>query len=561
MSEEQSQGAEAVDPVIGMTIGNYEVSRKIGEGGMGSVYLAEHPLIGKRVALKVLHAEFAANQDVVTRFFNEAKAVNDIQHPNIVDIIDYGVIPSPKGDMVYFIMEHLDGFPLEDVIAEQAPLSPERSLHICAQVADALAASHNSNIVHRDLKPDNIILISKRNNPDFVKLLDFGIAKLTGDQPGSSKTRTGIVMGTPAYMSPEQCEGRGNIDNRTDVYALGVVMYQMITGRVPFEGEGYGEILVQHLTQAPVPPSTLRGVIPPHVEAICMKALEKSPAARFQTMESFIAALTDPVGFVEANGGLQGFLTSNLDGAVIPPQSGMPQSGRFTPTPGQLSAVEAASTQYPSGMHAPASKSKMPIFLGIGGVVVAGVLAAVLLGGGDDKPAVAAQEKPVEVVPAAAPEEVAPVPEKPEQTMPVDPAVESVKVRASITTVPKGAEIWSDGEFLDKTPATLKSYKSEDLPMIIVLKKDGYEDFEITWSFKDDQKRQLYKFTKTQLVALPKVSSTRKKPTTKKPTTKKPEVKKPTVVTVTKPPPEKPKKPKKPRRPKTVGDNTVAPAF
>ena len=188
MYKRQALEEKTVDPLINATIGNYKVSRKIGEGGMGSVYLAEHPLIGKKVALKVLHAEYAANEDVVTRFFNEAKAVNDIQHPNIVDIIDYGVIPSPKGDLVYFIMEHLDGFPLDDVIAEQAPLSPERSLHICAQVADALAASHKSNIVHRDLKPDNIILVRKRDNKDFVKLLDFGIAKLTGDQPGSSNT-------------------------------------------------------------------------------------------------------------------------------------------------------------------------------------------------------------------------------------------------------------------------------------------------------------------------------------------------------------------------------------
>ncbi len=550
MSEEPSQEV-TVDPVIGMTIGNYEVSKKIGEAGMGSVYLAEHPLIGKQVALKVLHAEFAANKDVVTRFFNEAKAVNDIQHPNIVDVIDYGVIPSVSGDMVYFIMEHLDGFPLEDVIAEQAPLSPERTLHICAQVADALAASHHHKIVHRDLKPDNIILISKRNNPDFVKLLDFGIAKLTGDQPGSSKTRTGIVMGTPAYMSPEQCEGRGNIDNRTDVYALGVVMYQMITGRVPFEGEGYGEILVQHLTQAPTPPSTLRGVIPPHVEAIVMKALEKSPAARFQSMEDFIAALTDPVGFVEANGGLQGFLSSNLQGAVIPPSSGVGQSGRYTPAPGTLSRVEPAATQYPSGVYGPAPKSKLPIFLGIGGVAVAGVLAAVLLAGGDEKPAVAEQkEEPAEVLPAAAPEPVE-IEKAPEQTMPVE-EVKVVKVKASVTSKPSGAEIWGDDAFLMNTNGVLKDFESDDLPMKIVLKKEGYEDFEILWNFVDDQRKQKYNFPTAELKKLPTVATTRKKSDTRK----KPVVKK-TTASVIKPPVIKPPVViKKKRPPKKKGRNT-----
>ena len=224
-------GPAGYDPIIGQTIGNYVVKTKLGEGGMGSVYLAEHPAIGKKVALKVLHAEFAANQEVVARFFNEAKAVNDIQHPNIVDIVDYGVLAAgPSGEqMVYFIMEFLPGISLSDLIRREAPLAPERALAISLQVADALSASHVKGIIHRDLKPDNIMLIQRGRERDFVKLLDFGIAKLTGDQPGSRRTRTGIVMGTPAYMSPEQCEGRGNIDHRTDIYALGIVLYEMMS--------------------------------------------------------------------------------------------------------------------------------------------------------------------------------------------------------------------------------------------------------------------------------------------------------------------------------------------
>src|SRR5687768_333390 len=279
-------GAPQQDQLIGQTIGNYLVTQKLGEGGMGSVYLAEHPAIGKKVALKVLHAEFASNQDVATRFFNEAKAVNDIQHPNIVDVVDYGVIQDATGQaMVYFIMEFLAGVSVSELIRREAPLSPERALAVCLQIADALSASHKHGIVHRDLKPDNVILIQRGREKDFVKVLDFGIAKLTGDQPGSRRTRTGIVMGTPAYMSPEQCEGRGNIDHRTDVYALGIVLYEMITGRVPFVGEGYGEVLVQHLTQAPAAPSTIRGLIPPHVEQIVLKALEKRPEMRYPTME------------------------------------------------------------------------------------------------------------------------------------------------------------------------------------------------------------------------------------------------------------------------------------
>ncbi len=322
------QGTPAQDVIIGQTIGNYLVTQKLGEGGMGSVYLAEHPSIGKKVALKVLHSEFSSNEDVVTRFFNEAKAVNNIGHPNIVDITDYGVIEGiGKEHLVYFIMEYLGGITLSKLIRNEAPLPPERALGISLQVADALAASHRCGIVHRDLKPDNIMLTKRGREADFVKLLDFGIAKLTGGAAGSRKTRTGIVMGTPAYMSPEQCDGRGNIDHRTDVYALGICIYEMLVGRVPFLGEGYGEVLVQHLTQPPTPPSQFR-LINPHVEAVVMKALQKPVELRYPTMDEMIRALTDPVAFVEQHGGVATFTQVQL----MPSSAPMPEI-RHTPAP------------------------------------------------------------------------------------------------------------------------------------------------------------------------------------------------------------------------------------
>jgi serine/threonine-protein kinase len=343
--EAQPQGH---DPLIGQTIGNYRVTHKLGEGGMGSVYLAEHPHIGKKVALKVLHAEFASNQEVVARFFNEARAVNDIGHPNIVDIVDYGVLQGgPTGDrMVYFIMEYLGGRTLTQLIRNESPLPPERAFMIALQVADALAASHRTGIIHRDLKPDNIMLIQRGREHDFVKLLDFGIAKLTTDQAGSRRTRTGIVMGTPAYMSPEQCEGRGAIDHRTDVYALGIVLYEMLTGRTPFVGEGYGEILVQHLTQPPTPPSTFRG-LSPHVEAVVLKALEKRADLRFPTMEEFMRAMADPVGYIEATGGIAGFTQRRLNPSNAP----MPPISRLTPSP-FVQMTPAPGTLSPTPMHA-----------------------------------------------------------------------------------------------------------------------------------------------------------------------------------------------------------------
>jgi serine/threonine protein kinase len=385
-------GASSPDHIIGQTVGNYLVTQKLGEGGMGSVYLAEHPTIGKKVALKILHAEFASNPEVADRFFTEAKAVNAIGHPNIVDIVDYGVIQSGPGGrdrLVYFIMEYLAGNTLSQAIVREAPIPPERALTIALQVADALAASHKASIVHRDLKPDNIILIQRGRERDFVKLLDFGIAKLTGtDGLSSHKTRTGLVLGTPAYMSPEQCEGRATVDHRTDIYALGVVLYEMLVGRVPFIGEGYGEILVQHLTQAPVPPSQYR-MMSPHVEQVVLKALEKRAEMRFPTMDEFVRAMSDPVGYVESHGGLTGFAQRQLMPSSAPLPAVRLTPGPMTPVPGNLTPPPGAMT---AGMVTPSpttlsaaagqvqpGKSKTPFFIAAGVTVVAAAVGVFLL--------------------------------------------------------------------------------------------------------------------------------------------------------------------------------------
>jgi serine/threonine-protein kinase len=382
------QGPPQPDLLIGQTIGNYLVTQKLGEGGMGSVYLAEHPSIGKKVALKVLHSEFSTNQEVAARFFHEAKAVNDIGHPNIVDIVDFGILQSAGGreQLVYFIMEYLAGMTLSHLIRAEAPLPPERALTIALQVADALSASHKCGIVHRDLKPDNIILLQRGRERDFVKLLDFGIAKLTGGNAmGSHRTRTGIVMGTPAYMSPEQCEGRDSLDLRTDVYALGIVMYEMLTGRVPFLGEGYGEILVQHLTQRPIPPSQFR-MLPPHVEVVVMKALEKRPDMRYPTMEEFMRAMTDSVGYVEAHGGVGGFLQRQLMPSSAPLPSMRLTPAPMTPLPGTLIAPHL-STPVPTTLSSAAGQARtgagqLPPPRSKVGYIVAGlaVVAAAVIG-------------------------------------------------------------------------------------------------------------------------------------------------------------------------------------
>jgi serine/threonine protein kinase len=392
------QGPPQQDLLIGQTVGNYLVKQRLGEGGMGAVYLAEHPTIGKKVALKVLHAEFATNTEVVERFFNEAKAVNSIAHPNIVDIVDYGVIqtgPRDSDQLVYFIMEYLSGLTLSQVIRNEAPLPPERALMISLQVADALSASHRAGIVHRDLKPDNIILIQRGRDTDFVKLLDFGIAKLTTDGRSGGRTRTGLVLGTPAYMSPEQCEGSAKVDHRTDIYALGICLYEMLVGRVPFIGEGYGEILVQHLTQRPVEPSRYR-MMSPHVEQVVLKALEKRPEMRYPTMDEMIRAMADPVGYVESHGGVGGFLARSLTPSTAPlPQRMTPsplapypstpsQHGVPTPSPGMLLATPVPTTLGAAAGQVDGPKRSKVGFI-LAGVIVVGAAAAgvaVVLGGG-----------------------------------------------------------------------------------------------------------------------------------------------------------------------------------
>ena len=277
---------------VGHTVGNYRITAMLGQGGMGTVFLAEHPVIGSKVALKAIHPEFAGSAEVFARFVNEAKAVNQIGHDHIIDITDFGT--APTGDY-YFMMEYLEGETLSGAIKRDGPFPPARALNIAAQIADALDASHGHGVIHRDLKPENVFLIERDGVQDFVKVLDFGLAKLTNpDDLATYESRVGAVMGTPFYMSPEQCEGRPNIDHRADVYALGVLLFEMVTGMVPFGGEGFGAIIVKHVT---VPPPAARSIVPDlpaSMDSILFRSLAKEPGQRFQTMAEFREALLDP---------------------------------------------------------------------------------------------------------------------------------------------------------------------------------------------------------------------------------------------------------------------------
>jgi serine/threonine-protein kinase len=283
--------------MVGEVVNNYRIISLLGEGGMGAVYLAEHPFMGRKAAIKVLRRELAEDPSLVERFMNEARAANAIRHPNIIDIIDVGRTSS---GVPYLMMEFLEGRSLAARIADAKQLPIDEAIDVATQTTAALAAAHAKGIVHRDLKPDNLFLVPDESRPrgERVKVLDFGIAKLRGDLSNvSAKTQTGSLMGTPPYMSPEQCRGvTDDIDHRTDVYAMGVIVYEMLCGAPPFVSAGWGEIVLFHMTKPPPPPRAKNARISPALEAVILKALAKTREERFGSMAEMQAALRGAAG-------------------------------------------------------------------------------------------------------------------------------------------------------------------------------------------------------------------------------------------------------------------------
>jgi serine/threonine-protein kinase len=305
---------DPTDPLIGRTFASYKVLRKIGRGGMGAVYLAEHPRIGKQVAIKVLHKELATNPAVVERFFREARLVNDIRHEHIIDVIDFGEDPSGAP---YLIMEVLVGESLEERLA-RGKLDESEARQIGAQVARALAAAHQLKVVHRDLKPGNIHLCQRAESSTYVKLLDFGIAKLTTGEGGTKLTATGMVVGTPVYMAPEQIEGHP-VGPAADLYALGCILFEMVTGQPPFGGSSVTALMKGHLLEPPRRPRQLNPQISESYEAITLTCLAKDAAGRHDSATDLAAAL---------EGHAQPHMAARMQRAVAaaaPPRSGASQ--------------------------------------------------------------------------------------------------------------------------------------------------------------------------------------------------------------------------------------------
>lgn len=305
------------DQLVGTTLGSFKITKVLGRGGMGTVYLGEHKFIGSRVAIKVLMDRLATDESLVSRFYAEARAVNLIGHENIVNIFDMNVVPPNR---YYLVMEYLEGKPLNYLLT-QAVAAPV-AIPILMQVCDALQAAHDAGIVHRDLKPENIFLIKRGKKEHFVKVLDFGLAKLLDVAPTEQQTAVGLIVGTPEFMSPEQANSTP-VDGRSDIYSLGCIAWLLATGRLPFPQRGLTDLLVAHRSQTPRAPHEANPEVPRPFSDAIMKAIAKRPESRFQRASDFGLALE---AALRSLGAPPPIITPDSMPAVsLPVAPGMPQ--------------------------------------------------------------------------------------------------------------------------------------------------------------------------------------------------------------------------------------------
>jgi serine/threonine-protein kinase len=452
--------------VIGQRFGNYRAVSLLGEGGMGAVYMAEHPDIGRKVAIKVLRAEFSRDPQLLQRFLNEARAANAIRHPNIIEILDSG---TTEEGMPYLVMELLEGQSLNSRIRNAGRLSLKDSLEFAYQTASAVGAAHRKGIVHRDLKPDNIFVVPSMTEPgrELIKVLDFGIAKLLTPGKGESvKTRTGMLMGTPVYMSPEQCLGTKDVDSRSDVYALGLILFEMLCGKPPFFSEGFGELVNLHLNAPPPLPHSIVPDLPGPVEGVVLKALAKKPEERYSTMAELQAALKAAAGPTLI---LRGSSSPDL---VRDTLAGPSASRRAAPTapPANTLSPAAAHTEYGTTARVGRSRRGPLLVAGLLGLGVAAVGVFVVRRPSADPPAASP-------VTALAP----PVTPRPPENPAPPPPPKVAKVRMRIDTQPSGARILraATGEMVGTTPFRHEEEAAEGTEELR-LEKDGFRTATLT---------------------------------------------------------------------------------
>jgi serine/threonine-protein kinase len=438
--------------------GRYLVTRKVGQGGMGAVYEATHTLIGKRVAVKVLLEKYARREAIVQRLEQEARLASSCQNEHIIDITDFG---RTEDGRTFVVMEYLEGESLSECLSRETQLSEQRILRIISQAASALAAAHAKGIVHRDIKPENLFLL-RRKDQDFVKVVDFGISKsLRASDEAEEQprlTQTGMVLGTPLYMSPEQARGDDELDARVDIYALGVIMYEAATGRVPFIGNNYLSVISQVLNEEPRPLRGLRPELSEEFEAIVMRAMEKERAARYASASELLADIT----------------------TLLDDPTRSTERARIT------------------GPRRKAGRTRSPLKIATWIALVAVVISAVvttvvmLFGGREvinERRAIVTTPPPV-AVDAAPP-------------VAVDAAPEAETMEVTIRTEPPGADIQVDGVDKGQSPVTLKLVVHDHFTEVVASAPD-YEDKTITFNtYVNKDKLYTIKLKKTVKPAPP----------------------------------------------------------
>jgi serine/threonine protein kinase len=366
--------------LVGEVLGSYRLIEELSTGGMGTVYRAKHELLGRSAAVKLLRPELCANDVLVQRFFNEAKAATAIAHPGIVEVYDFGYTDDGRA---YFVMELLAGEPLGARIDRCGKLTEIEAATIGRGIAASLRAAHAKGIVHRDLKPDNVFLVPDGTG-DRVKVLDFGVAKLSELAPGSPRfTQTGALMGTPLYMAPEQARAAGNIDHRADLYSLGCILYELLVGQPPFVAEGAGEIIAMQLFNEPARPAT-RVQVSPEMEALVMRLLAKEPRDRYQQAADVQQALAEIAP--SAGSSLPGMSQSRIAASPgLPGRAAPPEAVRRSETPMPNASSSLKLGLIDEAPPPPPKRSALPIIAGVVTVVIAaGAALFIMSRGGDD---------------------------------------------------------------------------------------------------------------------------------------------------------------------------------
>lgn len=479
----------------GQTIGGkYRIIKLLGKGGMGAVYLGEHVVIGKKIAVKFLHTEFTAKEDMVKRFYREAQVAAAISHRNIIDVMDVGV--SQEGDP-YIVMEYLEGESLADLLARKGPMDLPSACAILEPACLALSAAHAKGIVHRDLKPENIFIVRHEGERPTVKLIDLGVSKYMQHDGQSQLTQTGTFLGTPAYMAPEQIRGASDVNQSADLYSIGVIIYEMLTGQLPFKGTHYNELLLNVMTEAPTPPRENFESFPEQAEHLVLSLLEKEEEKRPRSAKEVLEKLQQFDDYENRLSCLEVFMGDLLQMTIAAGTLGgtNDSDGSQSMASDVLAklAGETPSSRTPAGwsntVTTPKRKNNVYVIAGIV-VVLAVVIAGILIGlaGSDDDSSPNAKSgisatKP-DLTPASS-----------HTALPLTERDEGVEIK--IEGHPEGAKIYYEDFLILENPFRVKRRKTVAR---IAVEAEGYKPFRVSVNPTKDQ------VVKAMLVPLPRES-------------------------------------------------------